>query len=243
MTSFVESSEVQSTVGTSFSELERPSRPDAATGPASDRSKYGLVVAAMLLSAVSTVGGCSIEPFEVRTGRRREDVLAESSTVAPAYSEELSNEVRALFDHGADEFFQDGMHSAFSLRLVALVGRNGASALRAISEYLFNGGARPSVVSEALRWLPDIKRAEPTELSELWRLLQRATADPSSKVRDGAILGFAALDDPRARTLLSEARDKERVLELRRLIEQVLEQLNATADATAATNGPGESLA
>lgn len=58
--------------------------------------------------------------------------------------------------------------------------------------------------------------------------------DPSPRVRDGAVLGFATLDDPRARPFLYEARDSENVDELRRLIEKVVEQLNAT-NATSAS--------
>jgi hypothetical protein len=41
-------------------------------------------------------------------------------------------------------------------------------------------------------------------------------------------LGFAALDDPRARSLLLQTQASEPIPELRRLIQQVVDQLNAT---------------
>jgi hypothetical protein len=100
---------------------------------------------------------------------------------------------------------------------------HGQDAFRAIAQYVFSGSAKPDVVSEALRWLADFN--DPSTLSQRWAILQRTLNNPSPQVRDGAILGFAALDDPAARPLLLNARNWEQIAELRALIDQVVAQL------------------
>jgi len=118
------------------------------------------------------------------------------------------------------------MYSHFSGSLFAVIAQRGRAAFRAIAEYLFSGSGNADVVSEALRWLADFD--DPATLPQRWAILQRTLQDSSPRVRDGAILGFAALDDPRARSLLLQTQEVEPVPELRRLIKQVVDQLNAT---------------
>jgi hypothetical protein len=64
-----------------------------------------------------------------------------------------------------------------------------------------------------------------TTLSRRWQILKDSLRSHSPIIRDGAILGFATLDDPRAASLLGEARNAEQVHELQGLIDQVLRQL------------------
>jgi hypothetical protein len=104
-----------------------------------------------------------------------------------------------------------------------MLAMRGQAAFRAIAEYLFSGNAKPDVVSEGLRWLADFNDA--STLTQRWAILQQTLKDRSPRVRDGAILGFAALDDPRARPLLVGARQLEQIAELRALIDQVVAQL------------------
>jgi hypothetical protein len=181
----------------------------------------GKLMAAALIGAVLTVS-----PFEAVTDPRawrRDDVVADSSTASADVDPAVVKEVTELFDQAATEFFHDGIQSRFSRGLLALIGQYGKRALRAISEYLFSGDAKPSATSEALRWIADYR--DPSTFFERWAILQQMLKDRSAAVRDGAILGFATLDDPRARPLLTEARGDEAVNELRQLIDQVLAQL------------------
>jgi hypothetical protein len=150
-------------------------------------------------------------------------MVADSSTASVDVDPTVLQEVTELFDQGATEFFHDGMQSRFSRGLLALIGQHGRRALRAISEYLFSGDAKPGVTSEALRWIADYR--DPSTFFDRWAILQRMLKDRSPAVRDGAILGFATLDDPRALPLLMEARRVETINELRRLIDLVLAQL------------------
>ena len=148
---------------------------------------------------------------------------AESSTAAVDVDPLLLAEIRELFEQGASEFFHDGVHSNFSRTLLTTLVQHGQAAFRAIADYLFSGNAKPDVVSEAVRWFADFNDA--STLSQRWAILQRTLKDRSPRVRDGVILGFAALDDPRARPLLLEARNLEQISELRALIDQVVAQL------------------
>lgn len=204
-------------------------------------SRWGALIASVVLTTALASGGAG-GPVQIasHTGRKRFEV-AESGTAVLESDPELVNQVKDLFDQGASQFFEDGVHSAFSRSLLLMLAEHGRMAFMAIAEYLFSANVKPDIVSEALRWLADF--SDPGTLVECWSILQRTLRDRSPRVRDGAILGFAALDDPRARPLLFEARHVEQIAELRRLIDQVIEQLNATANAASAAHGPAEPMA
>lgn len=199
--------------------------PEPNVSPRAVRLFAGLVLVTMLTTA-SVAGTAPVEAYF----RRRDELFAESSTADVKPDREVLRQVDEIFRQGATEFFQDGMYSTFSRSLLALLREYGPAAFRAIAEYVFSGNANPDVVSEALRWLADFN--DPATLSQRWAILEHTLRDESPRIRDGAILGFAALDDPRARSLLFESLKSEPIPELRRLIGQVIDQLNAT-DAAA----------
>lgn len=181
-------------------------------------------IAGIVLSAALAAGGAqgTLSVADLRR-RRRSDVAAESSTAAVEVDTFLLKEIRELFEQGATEFFHDGVHSNFSRTLLKTLARHGQAAFRAIADYLFSGNAKPDVISEALRWIADFNDA--STVAQRWAILRGALRDSSPRVRDGAILGFASLDDPSAKPLLLEARNLEQIDELRALIDQVLAQL------------------
>ena len=150
--------------------------------------------------------------------------IAQSSTLADERVDPaLSREVRKLFDDGAREFFRDGMESSFSRSLLKIVHDHGQEAMMAVAGYLLSGSAKPDVASEALRWISDID--DQATFLQRWDLLQRSLRNESARVRDGAILAFANMNDPRAAKILAETRKFEPVEELRKLIDQVIRQL------------------
>jgi hypothetical protein len=197
------------------------------------RLNVGPLMAAVVLSAaITSATAIGFAPVVMDSRRRRDDVVAESDTSHSEYEQELFVAVMQLFEQGSSEFFYDGVRSQFSSRLLAFVAQYRSVAFQVIADYLFSAEPNPDVVSEALRWLADFR--DPATFAQRWHILARMIRDRSSRVRDGAVLGLAALDDPRARPLLTEARDVEQVAELRRLIDAVIRQLDATANATAA---------
>ena len=181
-----------------------------------------LLAGLVLLAALSTAGTA---PAGVYT-RRRNETVAESSTADIELDPELFRQIEQIFKRGESEFFQDGMYSDFSRSLIAMLRQYGRAAFQAIGEFVFSGSGNPDVISEALRWLADFD--DPATLAQRWAILERTLRDRSPRVRDGAVLGFGALDDPRARHLLVEAQKSEPIPEIRRLIQQVVQQLNAT---------------
>jgi HEAT repeats len=148
---------------------------------------------------------------------------AMSSSAVTGVNQIILSRVRDLFDRGAVEFFEDGMESQFSHSLLSMLRQDGAGTVRAIAEYLATGNPKVDVTSEALRSLADFDDRE--TLNARWQILKRALRHPSPAVRDGAILGFANLNDEGAVPVLESARSVEQISEIRKLIDQVIAQL------------------
>ena len=218
--------------------------PEVGADTAPDERALGsrLSIAGMILAAAlsSFTPGVMIQ-LANSTRRRRDPMGVGSDTTAVDSDQELYREVVELFEQvAASEVFHDGVHSTFSRALLALVAREGRAGLQAIAEFIFSRRANYDVVSEALRWLADVRN--PDTLPQLWAILQRTLRSRSPRIRDGAILGFSALDDPQAQQLLTEARAVEQIAELRQLIDAVLEQLKSSTYASVTSNGPTKSL-
>jgi hypothetical protein len=207
---------------TATTSLPEPvSKMDRGTGT---NTSPGSFLARIVLGAVmATTGPEGYLPFWISRFRSWGRV-AQSSTLADEQVDPaLSREVRKLFDDGAREFFRDGMESNFSWALLELLHDHGQRAVTAIAGYLLSGSAKPDVASEALRWISDID--DQATFLQRWDLLQHSLHNESARVRDGAILAFANMNDPRASKILAEARTLEPVAELRKLIDQVIRQL------------------
>ena len=148
-----------------------------------------------------------------------------NATISQNISEELEQEFTTLFAFAREEIFEDGMESEFSRRLVSLVRVNGEEALQLLTDLIIGERVNAEVAAEALIWLDEIN--DPlTYLSRL-RLLQQGLFVSSARVRDGAIVGLASLDDPRAITSIKWAIGREQIDELRKNMQQVLEQLES----------------
>lgn len=226
---------INETAATSQETSPLPGSNDASTASPSAPGRAGLLMAGVvLMAALSASAITGFVPILNYPGRRRDETTAEAATLGIECDPQLLQEVSELFERGASEFFEDGMRSAFSQGLLSILRRKGNLALKAIAEYLSSGVANPDVVSEALQRLADIN--DSLTLAQRWAILQRMLQDTSPKVRDGALLGFAALDDSRARPLLLQVRESEKLPELRSLIDLVVEQLSAR-DASFAAHG------
>ncbi|MHB1674849.1 MAG: HEAT repeat domain-containing protein [Acidobacteriaceae bacterium] len=187
------------------------------------------LVFAVALSALSV----SAQPIVLPSLGRREIVTSAESSPA-SVDLALVEQMRQIFVRGASEFFEDGMDSNFAQELLLCVKEYGNAAIDAISEYLFSSAANSDVASEALRRLAEVE--DRRIFAPRWALLQRGLRHRSSRVRDGAILGFASLDDRRALDLLKSVETEEPVAELRHLIQKVIKQLG-TIHGKAAAQG------
>lgn len=150
----------------------------------------------------------------------------ESSTSQQVDSGKLEEKATVLFASAKDQIFEDGMESNFSRELVEFVKAYGHSAMEIIIRIVLSDRINFEIVSEALRVIGRIHHPA-TCRERLW-LLESGLYSSSARVRDGAVVGLAYLDDPIAITPLGLAIKRESVTELRQDMEQVLSQLEDT---------------
>ena len=149
--------------------------------------------------------------------------LSENSTEKPEIPEELYTQIASLFDAAKEEYFEDGIESEFERNLVAIVKNYGQIVVNELAYLILNQKVSNEVASEALRCLGSLYHSV-TYKFRLW-LLEASLLSPSAMVRDGAILGLASLDDRHALPYLKRVIAQELCEELRRNMEQVLDQL------------------
>lgn len=164
----------------------------------------------------------STEPTKALKARQKKKPVG-SSTELYEPSNALYSKIEAIFWTAKGEFFEDGMESTFSKQLDSFVKEFGNNALEAITCLIVYERVDPEVAGEALRWLGRIDYAESYEYRR-W-LLERSLSLSSTRVRDGAILGLASMDDKHAIPYLKCAIEKEQCSELKADMESVLEQL------------------
>jgi hypothetical protein len=150
----------------------------------------------------------------------------DASTERKANPNALLETVSSLFHVAREEYFEDGMDTAFSRDLISLVKREGHLAVEVISRLVLGGNAEPAVIAEALRWIGRIEDF-PSLAQRLW-LLERCLANTDPQIRDGAILGLASFDDPRAMPYVQEALRREGYPEIRLDLEHLIAQLHVT---------------
>lgn len=138
-------------------------------------------------------------------------------------SDDLYSKIEAIFWTAKGELFEDGMETPFSHQLNSFVQKYSNDGLDAIVCLIIYEKVDPEVAGEALRWLGRIDHRESYEFRR-W-LLERSLSLSSTRVRDGAILGLASMDDKHAIPYLKDAIEKEQCSELKSDMESVLEQL------------------
>lgn len=144
--------------------------------------------------------------------------------------EEVGRTIEALFAAARDEAFEDGMESRFSRELVYMIKTHGCLATKAIAGIIAQEKPNSGVVSESMRWLGHID--DPPTHEERLHLLEQGLRHSSAGVRDGAALGLASLDDPRAIPALKRAIQQEQCAQLRVDMVQVVLQLEREEPAT-----------
>jgi hypothetical protein len=151
---------------------------------------------------------------------------SENSTGQHDRPPELAEALRALFALGKEQVFEDGMESEFSNNLITLVKKYGKDALAELAYFIVYEKVRAEVAAETLRWLGLVSHP----LSYHWRLwlLERSLSSRSARIRDGAALGLAFLEDPDAIPYLKQAIERESIEELRGDMQQLLAQLESS---------------
>lgn len=141
----------------------------------------------------------------------------------PALLEQFQN----LFVDAREERFEDGMESRFSTNLLALLSQYGTPAFVALGNLIISNNVNIEAAAEACRWIGRIEnpKTHSTRRAMLEGVLQGTRY---ARIRDGAALGLASLDDPISIPVLQKAIEKETVPELRHDLQEVLNQLIET---------------
>ncbi len=143
---------------------------------------------------------------------------------APRLAESKFAEAVAL---AGEEWFEDGVESRFSQALSTLLHMYGFAAVATVETFLGSPSSNVEVAVEAAQWLGEVDHPASMRYrkSLLEKLLLRA---PSTRLRQGAAAGLAALDDPSSLPVVTEALGRESNRRLRHFLQLVVDQLERT---------------
>lgn len=180
---------------------------------------------------VQSVSRSQLQDNDSRTVKYYEGSV-ESSTSKSADTGLLDKHAYSIFTEAKEEIFEDGIESDFSRNLSEFITSFGHLAMEAIIPVALSENMNTEVASEAFRILGRINN-KTTYRDRLW-LLERGLYSSSARVRDGAIIGLAFLNDTLAIAPLKAAIERERISELKHDMEQVLAQLEGNKNGTSA---------
>jgi hypothetical protein len=134
--------------------------------------------------------------------------------------------ISAIFWNAKKELFEDGMENLFLTELGLLIKEHKSKAIEHITRIILHEKSTPEISGESLRLLGRIEDEESYEFRR-WLLEQSLLNLSSLRVKDGAILGLASMDDKRTIPKLISAINKEKNIELKKDMELVLKQLES----------------
>ena len=148
---------------------------------------------------------------------------AESSSFGLRHSAwRITRAVDEAMASAASERFEDGMETTFSRTIQALVSASPEPVLERFLS-LVRRPERPSVLSEALRWVGELHDLASHDQRRIF--LEAALLSSAPEVRDSAALGLSFLGDPAALPALRNAVVRERLTEIRNGILMVVRDL------------------
>jgi len=159
---------------------------------------------------------------------RERSVLREVADAASVNGEpatDIPRKAKYLLGSAAGQFFEDGMETDLSRGLVSMIQEFGGVAVVEVAHLILREDASPDVASEALRWIGRLQHRS-TYDQRLW-LLCESLKCASPKVRDGAVLGLASMDDAAAIPHIRSAIGREDCRLLAEDMQQALRQLES----------------
>ena len=140
----------------------------------------------------------------------------------------VKGEFLDLFKNGMDETFHDGYETQFSRRLLELIEFWGESSVSHIQALIDNKEVHAIVIEEALRWIGRMDKPNDRLNRECRLFLEHCLDHEDSRVREGAGLGLASMDDPKSLPTIVRAIEKENYQWVKEGLKQVRDQLCAT---------------
>lgn len=136
----------------------------------------------------------------------------------------FQNTIDSYLLSAIDEEFELGKISVLSRRLTQLVKEHDLNAITAIVNSLLQGRANMEVTGEVLQWLGDLEHFPSQNIRR--NALEHFLSHQSTWVRDGALLGLESLSDPDALPALQSALLIEKIPEMKRNIQGVVDYLS-----------------
>lgn len=138
----------------------------------------------------------------------------------------ISFSLRSLMSNPQEEIFEDGMESDLSRKLHAIIRGFGPPCVELLSELLMSNSINCEVASEVLRQVGLVKH--PQTHSDRLFLLTSALKFEDPRLRDATSIGLASMDDPAALPALEAAILVEPSSAIRRNLNLVVKQFQAT---------------
>ena len=178
------------------------------------------------LPVISTATNQSTPLYQISSSTEPKEIERSIiSTEDHQRKEYIYSQIESIFWEAKRENFEDGMESKFSQNLLSFIRKYSQDAIESITSLIVYEKVNPEVAGEALRWIGRIEHPDSYGFRR-W-LLERSIILPSARVRDGALLGIASMDDKHAIKYLKDAIDKEKCNDLKEDMIQVLEQLES----------------
>ena len=166
---------------------------------------------------------------ELQIGKSIRRIEQDNKTSQEKQTVDLNMKAEKLFEFAIEEEFEDGVESSFSNKLQSFIKEHGNDGLLVLPPIFINEKVNAEIISEALRWIGRLEHPD-THYFRLW-LLEKCLFCNSPSIRDGAILGLAAMNDPAAISYIKKAIEKEPISALQQDMKEIVSQLEPFTDA------------
>ena len=138
-------------------------------------------------------------------------------------------EIENLFDDAKHEIFADGMDSTYTNKLRKIITRYGNTSIRSLEQSLLSDNSNIEIIEESLRLVGNID--DYVTYDRRLEFLKHMLKSSNVRIRDAALIGLEAMDDPSAIDNIEKAIDCEKSQIMKVNLEMTLKQLKETADS------------
>ena len=137
--------------------------------------------------------------------------------------------IESLFDDAKREIFADGMDSTYTNKLRYIITHYGNISIGSLEQSLLSDNSNIEIIEESLRLVGNID----DDITYNCRLefLKHMLKSSNVRIRDAALIGLEAMDDPSAIDNIEKAIDCEKSQIVKANLEMTLKQLKETADS------------
>lgn len=150
--------------------------------------------------------------------------IAKTAHIERISQAEVTERVQGIFRAIVEEVLEGKIEEAFTKSLSECIRQYEDIAVNEIQHFILKEKVSSESAEATLRILGDIDH-QPTYHYRRWLLEKALICSSSPIVRDGANVGLSYMDDPHAIPFLKDAIKNEKLLLLRKVIEQTLVQL------------------